>query len=109
MATSRRGFRRSHESVTNAVVASIVVTPNDAPTVVADSATQQFTGVLKNAGGVTIPLATGAVAWTVSDVLAGTISTGGLFTAGTSHTTYQVIATHTVSGVTKSVDVSVTA
>lgn len=104
-----RILRRADESVTNAAVNSIVVTPNDAPTVVVDSDTQQFTAVLKNNGGVTIPLASGAVTWSVSDVLAGTISASGLFTAGTSHTTYQVIATHAGSGVTASVDVSITA
>lgn len=104
-----RTFRHSDESVTHAAVASIVVTPNDAPTEVADSATQQFAAVLKTAYGNTIPQASGVVTWSVSDVLAGTISASGLFTAGTSHATYQVIATHAGSGVTASVNVSVTA
>lgn len=90
-----------------AAVATVVVTPDDDPTEVVESATEQFTAVIKDASGNTIPAASGSIAWTVSAVPAGTISSAGLYTAGTTNATYQVRATHTRSGNYAEVDVSV--
>jgi hypothetical protein len=108
MAT-RKISRRFDESVSMAAITTVVVTPDDDPTEVEEEATQQFTAVIKDAAGNTIPQATGVIAWTVSDEDAGTISSSGLFTAGTAPETYQVTATHTASGSAASVDVEVTA
>lgn len=107
MPIPRRGFQRSDESVTNAVVNSIVVTPNNNPTVVAALGTQQFTAVLKAATNFTIPQASGVIAWTRSNAVVGSISATGLFTATATAGSTTVTATHTVSGVAAVINVTV--
>jgi hypothetical protein len=106
---ARKISRRFDESVSMAAVASVVVTPDDEPTQVEEEDTQQFTAVIKDAAGNTIPQASGAIAWTRNLSAAGTISSSGLFTAGTTPGDYTVTATHTASGVAGTVDVEVTA
>ena len=68
--------------VTSGLGASVVVTPN--PVTLAIGATQQFTAVFKDAGGNIITNATPV--WSVAS--GGTISSTGLFTAGTTAGTF---------------------
>lgn len=108
MAT-RKISRSFTEGVTMALVASLKVLPDDDPTEVVEEATQQFTVTAADAYGKAIPLAAGSIAWTRSLAAAGTISSTGLFTAGTTPAVYTVTATHTATGVAATVDVEVIA
>jgi fibronectin type 3 domain-containing protein len=88
-------------------VAALTVLPNEDPNEVEESATEQYTVTAVDAAGAAIPLPAGSIAWTVSNVAAGTITSGGLLTAGTTNATYQIRATHTRSGVYAEVDTEI--
>ncbi len=107
MAGTRRGFRRAHESVSNAVVSSLVVTPNTNPEVVALSGTRQFAAATLAHNGGTIPQPSSVIAWTRSNAVVGSISATGLFTATATAGSSTVTATHTESGVAAVVNVTV--
>lgn len=106
----KRISRTVSERVTNAVVASLTILPDDDPTEVVESATQQFTVTGVDSFSGAVPLPSGSIVWTRSSAPAGSINAStGLFTAGTTPGTYQVTATHTASGTAASVDVEVVA
>lgn len=108
MAATRRGWRRVDEAVSHANVTSVVVTPNTNPELVAASATRQFTAVIQSHNGRTIPQASSVIAWTRSNAVVGSISASGLFTATATTGTTTVTATHTDSGASHVINVTVT-
>ncbi|MDP1891985.1 MAG: ice-binding family protein, partial [Gemmatimonadaceae bacterium] len=89
-------------TVTTGPLATIIVSPN--PTTLTISGTQQFTAVGHDAGGNVVAL---AESWSI-DAGGGTISAGGLFTAGTTPGTYTNTVVATSGAVTGSATVTVT-
>lgn len=107
MARSKRIRRTVSESVSFGIVATLTVLPNVGPNAVAQSATEQYTVTAVGLNGFAIPLPSGSIAWTVSSAPGGTITSGGLYTAGTAPATYQIRATHTATGVYAEVNTAV--
>jgi hypothetical protein len=93
----RLGPRHVTDAVGNRSLATLTVAPSTAN--VAQLATQQYTVTGADLYGAAAPIPATDIAWTVSNVNAGTIDADGLLTAGTTGGTYQVRATHTPSGV----------
>ena len=88
--------------VTAGLGASVVVTPN--PVTLAIGATQQFTAVFKDAGGNIVT--TAVPVWTAA--AGGTISSTGLFTAGTASGTFNNTVVASIGSLAGSATVIVT-
>lgn len=99
--------RSISESVSGKTLVTLTVSPSTASK--AAAATQQYTVAGVDAFGNTVPIASGDIAWTISDAAGGTINSSGLWTAGATPATYQVRATHSRSGVYDEADAVVTA
>lgn len=91
------GPRHATDTVGNRPLATLTVAP--ATATLAHGATQQYTVTGVDTFGNSCPIPAGDIAWTLSNVAAGTVSATGLVTAGVADATYQVRATHTVSAV----------
>lgn len=93
------------ESVSGAAMGALTVLPADAD--VSELATEQYSVTGDDGFGNAVLFDDADIEWSVSDVDAGAIDADGLYTAGSTQATYQVIATHTRSGVSGETDVTV--